>query len=33
MENNMINTLDKISISPYAKIKVQWSDRHENYSK
>ena len=33
MENNMINTLDKISISPYAKIKVQWSDRPENYSK
>ena len=33
MENNTINILDKISISPYAKIKVQWSDRPENYSK
>ena len=24
---------NKISISPYSKIKVQWSDRPENYSK
>ena len=29
----MQDTLTKIQISPYSKIKVEWSDRPENYSK
>jgi len=27
------NTVNKVNISPYAKIKVEWEDRPENYSK
>ena len=32
MENNL-EVLDKIQISPYSKIKVEWTDQPHNYSK